>query len=719
MIALAVFALSRIPFFFSNPDWGRFLPEHCFLLSAPAIQETRVAFDPDGDNPFWLTNPEQIAHHYHAGSGWISHAVRWTTALLGTRSLLALKFLATAIAAAYLALLVPLLLRVWPHRRDRFVVLATLFASVFPPVLLLWYTLLPFGHYSETHLVYVLMVPFMVAASSSRLSLPWAAVAGVIGGLATAYTISNAVFVVVLVLVCLMGGRASGVRTGLARRLGSCALAGVLSLAAFGVAARPQAVFDRLEMAAQGQAGNDENSLGEELSYGQWFTDGHAWDALGAHVELLYSPTPQLYVPADGPIDWTREIVGWVAAGVLSVWAAAVALFLAWQAARYIRRWRRGGLSSAQRFLGINGLLLLAFIAGYGAVDPYLTRYDTKVYIWYLTPTFVPLFVGSAAMLHGMRRSASRFQRVAGHGAAGLLAVVLVAGYLHSLVFNSRPLERPEYGSCDTMLLDGYFTEALPTSAFELPTYSLDRDAGILRCQSAAPGNDEACLYRGHMVDFGDVHTRQRCLDYHDSRGPPCAQAFGAMRYNIEVCLDGTSHEDICHEFTGDLREACISGAFQGVGRTWSDDTCHPELITHCTSSFEDPAALSGCFEQAAALLVGMPLLPPAPAVVPDACADWPVPWLGLCERAANLAQGAATEPGKPACEEVYLERYAEAIPEAGDLAYREALTYMPGKYPWYAIGIARSRGEVDCRWTGEFRAEDDFFLGRAWMAGR
>ncbi len=720
LIILATLALvcSRVPFFFANPDWGRFHPEHCFVLSAPAVYEGRSALEPDQPLQYWMMNPEQIVEHYHIGSASMFHLVRWISGLLGTRSLLVLKFIGTALMAAYVALLATALIRTWPRRRDRFVVLAPLYVALFPPTLFLWVSLTPQGHYFEYHLFYGMLLPFMVAATTGRLSLPWLILAGTIAGVAAAYSINNALLVVVLMLAHLLGQDG---RTGrperapsLSRRLAGTALLGLISAVIVCVLARPILVYKRLTTSPY-DAESGSTFLGHGITLQGWITEGHLKHAVLSHVDALFGLSAHPLMASEHAVHsiWTTGAVGWMVAGGLTLLALAAGVYLSFNAIRILLPGSRRHMSPRQRLVGINGWLLVGSLGLAAVFEPYLTPYDPPQNMRYLVPIFPPLLVGAAALLHALRRHDDARVKWAGNIAAAAAAVALLMGYVSCLRHNSRPLERPEIGACDSIEVDGYFLANREADFDTRHAYSFDRVAGVERCQQLLPGNDEACEFIGHAAELERDAYPALCTQLPEPHGIRCAQAYGASQHLGCAVSEVLPSDDCCPEFTGALREACCSGAYQGPGREWSDEQCADILVDQCSTSFPEPAAYAACVEQAAALLEGMPVLPPALATPPERCASWPTPWLGLCARADALASQPPPAPGTPSCEDLYLESYAQHVPEIGSLQYHQALAFTPESYPWLAIGIARHRGEVSCGWRGDFDPGSDFFAGR------
>jgi hypothetical protein len=721
LIILATLALvcSRVPFFFDNPDWGRLHPEHCFVLSAPAVFDARTSLEPDQPLQYWLMNPAQIVEHYHIGSASMFHLVRWVSGLLGTRSLLVLKLIGTAFMAAYIALLAAALSRMWPRRRDRFMVVAPLFVGLFPPTFFLWISLTPQGHYFEYHLFYGMLLPFMVAGTRGRLSLPWLILAGTIAGVAAAYSISNALLVVVLMLAYLLGhdGRkgSSEQARSLSRRLAGTALLGVLSAVLVCVLARPILVYKRLTTSPYDE-GPGSTFLGHGITVRSWITEGHLKHAFESYLDAYFGLSAHPLMASEHAVHsiWTTGAVGWTAAGGLALLALAAGAYLSWHAICFLLPGSRRRMSPRQRFVGIHGLLFVGSLGLAAIFEPYLTRYDPPQNMRYLVPVFPPLLVGAAALLHALRRHTDSRVKWAGNIAAAAAAVALLMGYVACLGYNSRPLERPDIGACDSIEVDGYFLENRESDFGARHAHSFDRVRGVERCQRALPGNDEACEFIGHAADpERDVYPElcSRLPEPHDIR---CAQAYGASQHLGCAVSEVLPSDDCCPEFTGALREACCSGAYQGPGREWSDEQCGDILVDLCLTSFPDPAAYAACAEQASALLEGMPVLPSAPATPPDQCVSWPAPWHGLCARADALASLPAPAPGTRSCEDVYLETYADHVPEIGSLQYLQALAFAPESYPWLAVGIARHRGEVSCAWRGDFAPEADFFAGRS-----
>ncbi len=716
LIVVAVLAVvaSRIPFMLDNPDWGRVHPEHCFLLAAPAVHENRLALEPDVELPYWTMNPEQIRDHYHVGSACMFHLVHATADLLGTRSLVVLKVIGTAFMAVFVALLTAVLLRTWPQRHDRFMVLAPLFACLFSPTFFLWVSLTPQGHYFEYHLFYGLTLPFLAAAAAGRLSMRGLMLGAALAGAATAYTVTHGLLVVVLLVAYLLG---TGEKARpLPYRLGASALAGLASLGVFCAVARPSVVIRRLTMPPLNQDKDVVPTLlGHGVTPADWISEGHLNHALVAHVDTHFglSSHPLLSPTLESLHGWTGSPAAWAIACWLALLTLAASVYLAWHTIRLLWPRTRQDMPLPHRLLGIQGLLVAGFVGSYLLLDPYLTPFDTRTALRYLVPVFPPLFVGTAALLHAMMRHEIRGVRIAGNALAAATAVMLLTGYTACLLHNSRPLERPELGTCDPLHLDAYFVEFGGSNFATRFDYTTHRARGVDRCSRALPGNDETCEFAGYVLDPDQGIYPGYCSELPPPHGERCAQAYGAV-HELRCDAPGAPPADeICTMFTGTLRHACVSGAYQGLGRDWHYFRCHAPFEALCRSTFTGAAEYSACTEQTAALLEGMPPLPPAPESPEARCAAWPAPWTGLCARAVALAAMPPPPPGSPSCEDVYLADYSGDIAETGSLMYQQALAFAPEAYPWFAIGIARHHGEVSCVWRGDFDPGSDFFVGR------
>ncbi len=707
LAAVTAVLLSRLPFFFHHPDWTVLNPEHCFLLSNPEVHAQYQAQTPDEDVPYWVIDEAQIRGLQHMGAAVNSHVMHLAVDLLGTRSLLPIKVVGTLYTALFMALFAWALARICPLREDRAWVAIPLFVWTFPTVLILWVSLTPEGQYFETHVFYGLFLPLFLAVDRGRERglVPIAAAAGVLGGLAMAYTFSNLFLVGVFCLYAWLRCPA-----GLVHRLASTATTGVAALASFVLFGHPQHVIQRLLLSNFFHPDTNP-SVGRDVGLVEWLTSGQALGAALSHVEILFG------LHDSGAFAFRTEPLGLVVAVALLLVALAAAAALIVSALRFLWPRSRADLSRAERFEAYNGLLLMAFVAAYLTFEPYTIPGDGEHKIGYLVPTFLCLPVGAAALFQRAFRSRRSPVRITSWVAAGLSAAILITGWANALTDNARPLRRPGLNACDTLCADGYFQVApgAEPGAFgwlpwRLPASSeFDRIGGEARCRGAAPGNDDTCAFIGYEMATS-LDEIADCAAEPPSTRLMCAQADGAMHHALEACEDPRHPPaDLCAEYAGSLRAACISGAYQGSDRRWTYDSCRTNFAQLCADTFDDPALLSGCTEQVAALLEGMPLLPSTDEPPPAECAGWPLAWSGLCARTLDHAARSPGDLQAPSCEETYLSRYAGDLPAQGHLAYDQCLFLDVGKYPWCAIGVARLRGETNCRWSGEFDQDSRF----------
>jgi len=682
---------SRAAFLPFNPDWGPTVTEHCHVLSSPAIYAARVDADGDDSLPYWIVNPEQMVLHYHGGSSCISYAVGFLADRLRTRTLLPLKVVGLACTLVYAVLVALTLAFVGGTGRDRGLVWAPIFLAAFPPVFFLWVTLLPLGHYYESHLFYGLFVPVGLLAWSGRTNPPAALAVGLLGGLALFYSLSNAIFVCAVLLMLWLSHHQRTmpklVQTGCL--LGSSA---VVLLVSGRLQRGLGRILDSLTRLVPG-AGGDIPQL-EVVPIPRN-------DLLLMHLSLLFGRHGQ------GTENLSEDLATQLliaASGVIAVASAAFLLLFLVRASIPASR-RRLGLKGT--FLAANGFLLCAFVAAYLLIDPY-THHGGAARIEYLVPIFPPLFVGLGALLdRGLTVLGPAWKTIVVALAVGCGAVQL-HGWTMEVVDNARPLERPEVGACDASQLHGYFWE-VPEDSEVAPrdlerTDMFDRDAGERRCRLAHPGEGDACAFTGYALEAMILAGEDSCVGTPGVRQDLCVRAHGSVEWAAEVCGDpGGVLPTGCDLLDEPQRAACVSGAYQGNALDGSTGRCSGAIAQLCDRTFADPAERSSCLEQAVALLIGMPILPAPPQTVPARCLPWPGPWQGLCARAASLANSRPPAGAEASCEEVYLERYADDLPEEQGLAYDQCLFDAPPFYPFCAIGLHRLRGEIDCRWTGEF----------------
>jgi hypothetical protein len=697
ILSVVALLLARVPFFFHNPDWGMVATEHCFFLVHPDIHAHRQALSPDEHVPFWTVNPKQIKLHFHAGAAWMSHAVRLLHGVLGIRSLVLLKIVGTALTAAFVGLLAWALTRVWVRPEERACVLIPLFACVFPPSWFLWFGLTPQGHYTETYFFYALMLPFMVAEARGHLRWRGLLALGVLGGLATAYTFSNAGLVLAVVSAHLLLARYP-----LLGRIRDAAVSCAVTAATFLLVGRPGTTFRRL---SHGLFHSGEDGAGEaaQAAATTGMESASALDAVRDHVAMLFG------FHRTGMLDVSDPGLGFAVALLLAGVALYGGVVLAAQALRLVHPRLRATSTPAERFLGINGIVAAAFVLAYLAFDPYTGPHEDMNKTGNLMTTFPALFVGVGGALGSAARTIRLPLRLVAVAVSLLCGVLLVVGWIGALRTNARTLDRPEFGPCDCVHVDGYFWDppgdSAPRGILDPIEPRFDRIAGEARCQASIPEGDELCAFTGWAL-AAHLDTEGGCAHAPEEQRELCAQAFGAVKYGQDTCMAPTTPaDDLCAGFTGELRRACVSGAYQSAATQYTVYECPASLLGMCDATFTDPVAFSACAEQLASLQGGMPLLPTGGPVPDPSCTSWPEPWIGLCERAVAIA--ALSPPGqrRPACEDVYRERFAEDVPDLGRVYYDQCLSLTTESYPWCAVGVARLRGEADCAWRGEFAA--------------
>jgi len=702
LLAGCAVLLARAPFLAYNPDWGPMLDnEHCFLLADPYVHEQRRTLWPDEELPFWVVGYDHMKVHFHRGAEPLAHMVRWSSRLLPTPTVLPIKCVGIALTVLTAGLLAWGLGRIWPRRRTN--VLVPLFLLAFPPSFLLWVTLLPRGHYFETYLFYGLFLPFMVSEAEERTRWYGLLLLGALGGIAAAYAFSNAIFFTAFlclwciehVLFALPRGPRETVR-GLWTWLRTVALASVPAVATYALLGDISWAFGRI--------GADNNKTWQILLGGGDVTEAVGrgaypdqwWEPLAVSSRLLFGTTVETTRPdAWGLAMLTVAAVAVLLLGGMVYTLAGVLVALA--------RGRDGIATREKRFLLLNGMLLAGFLMAFLAFEPFE---------WYLAPVYAPLFVGTGALVSRLSRSATSAVRVLGLVVTVAAGASLSLGWLDHLLWNARQRDVPDAGRCETLRLGGYFWELESGGRGrggllygEPAPRVFDREEGQRRCSAVYPQDRGVCTYVGYLLALTQGERAVPCANAPQTERVLCAQAFGASRSPVHLAAAEAPHTG-CSVFTGELLDACTSGAYQGV-TTDSTDGYIAEMTSLCSESFADPGLRSACWEQIAALLYGAPLLPEPPDSPPPPCESWPAEWKGLCARAVTQASGTSVEGPRPDCESVYLERFAEQLPQAGRLQHSQCHHMTDtGLYPWCAIGIARQRGEVECGWSGSFGSE-------------
>jgi len=695
LLAVGLVVLSRAPFLLHNPDWGPQLYDaHCFLFSAAQIHADRRAIDPGV--PFWVVNPEQLANHYHGGATFMMVAVKALFDITGARSLALVKVLGIAYTAIF-ALAMTWVLRRFGSSRRRVLWVAPLLILACPPPFFLWVTLFPQGHYFETHAFYAAFLPFAVLAAERRLG-PWSLIAaGLLGGLLTAFVVTNALFLITLLVFYVVGrGSSQSLRARLALSAGAAALgAGV-----FALLANPSMLVMRLEQTQSDIRTGLPSLLAGDFEYA--INDLDPWFAWTQHVDLLFGIANRGFVGTElVPLS-------------LALGHAPLALFLcgaiagAVHAARLVVRPARATQPPLSRFIAFNGLLAATFLLFYLAIGVGVG--PASIYnAFYLVPCYTPLIVCIGAFLATTETHRLLVARISGRVLAFLAAGVLAAGWISSYRAMAAPRFWPEDCVCDSRWFDGYFweTREVEDAAWFRPSpreADFDLDDGISRCRRSRTDSEQACIYMGYLLRAHLVGDPLRCDETPPAHQGLCARAVGASRHYCAAMDDlhpDSVGERPCDELEGDLRDACVDGSYHGDHIGDGMFTC-VQLFRGLCESLADDAVRSSCSEQIGAFAYhGSAAFPSASPAMPSECESFPEAWQGLCERGVRLAAEGRGAPNAPYCEDVFSERYSRALPAEGVLNYDICLTTSRVDYPWCAIGLARLRGETDCRWRG------------------
>lgn len=713
VLTVCAVVLARAPFLAHNPDWGPMLTtEHCWNMTDPFMYEQRRAVAPDEELPFWVVNYAQMKSHYHGGSELMSHLVRVASLGFSPTTVLPNKIVGLVFTALTIGLLAWGLRRIWPV--NRWNALVPLFLLTVPPSLLLWMTLLPRGHYFETHLFYALFLPFMVSEAEERTTPVRLVLLGALGGYAVVYTFSNAVFLTAFVclwfvehvLFALPRGWIATAR-GLSKWIRFSTLSSVPAGVVLVVSGKVQLILERVftenPKTWEILLGSREPVLdglgGATLDSGRWISPASWWTSARQHGWQLFSTTGNSVLrPPD-------DDLAVVAAVAVAIPLTAGMLYLL---ARLFTTLARGsdGLSNREdRFVFLNGVMLVGFLLAYVVFEPLY---------WYLVPAYVPIFVGTGVLFGRVLRHRSRGVRVAGALLALAASSSLCVGWVDHYHRNVRGLRNvPAVGLCETARLEGYFQEIntgdpMPARSFlgHAATPNFARIQGQRRCTAVYPTDPDVCAYVGYLFDGEPDVDTVPCLEAPEPERVLCAQAHGARLVAFRE-YDDEGIELGCAVFDGELRDACVSGANQGVMTRGVEDHVHT-IANLCRESFQDAPLRSTCIEQVAALMYGAPPLPPAPDSPSTECAAWPRSWRGLCARAERLDRESRASGSPRSCESVYLERFADELPSSGRLHYSQCLHLTSHSlYPWCAIGVARQRGDVECAWAGTSSVTD------------
>ncbi len=681
--ALLLYVLSRLPFLVAHPDWGPFSYEHCFFLSGAKLVDALRAQFPGHDFTMSSVVPYHFRDDFHGGAFYVGTLTQKVASGLGSFGLLPLKLLSTAHALLALALYLLVLRRLWPDELAR-TALPVLVAWLAPPTMLLWSTLLMMGHYYETWLVHALLLPPLLLVLRGRMPLWGMAATGLGCGLLSVYAFSSLVFPLLFVLLHARLGPRGGGR----RLLGGAALlaAAAAPLALyFQSANRWHAFLNRVSV----------SGVGQRTAAGPW-------------QRLLSWFDPQLYRDAalngDG---WTRRGLSVLLAGhpredplsaatalICTALLGAGVVYLLLHAARLL--WPRGAPPDLRgRFLGAHGVLLSGQV---GAAVLFEQPYPASAAVCYKAMTYACVMLGAGQLLAAAWGHRGRWRPAWRAGVAALCAL-FCAGWVSSARDNLRPLGRPPLQRCDTD------HAANLGASFGLPDERGPRAGwAAARCRRAFPRNRAYCRALGWDKLFTQDGPAD-CARQAPEQALACAAALGQRLYLERICSPYSDQLDyraagpeLCAGLQGALRWACRSGAHQGYSQ------CQNALASRCAGLA--PAASPrrrACLEQLAWLAQGAGPFPrPAPGG-PDACEPWPEAWRGLCQRAWAAP---AAPPAGPSCEEVYLARFARALPEQDSLLYDQCLLLegeeaTAGLYPFCAVGVARITAGLDCRWRG------------------
>lgn len=707
LLALGLTVLLRVPFLFHNPDWGpKLYDAHCFLFSAAEIHADRRAIDPD--TPFWVVCPDQIRNHYHRGAAFMMYAVKVMVAASGIRSMALIKLLGILYTGIF-AVAMTWVLRRYSTARPPVVWLAPLVVTALPPVFFLWVTLFPQGHYFETHLFWALYLPFMIVLVERRLGPRTLVGLGLVTGAAMAFVVTNAVFQIAILLGYLFDERRSAGLpsraawySGLPSRLFWCGASAGLAAVVFRLLSSPHALAERAEQTETDVATGLLTLLSGDLDYLRQDLDvGFAWIQ---HIDLLFGVANRGFVGTEvAPYSLALGhvlLALFLGAGVFGVWHAVANLV---RPAAYRS-------SRLRRFIGLNGLLNVGFLLTYLALGAGVG--EASIYnAFYVVPCYTPAIVCVGAFLASLTSHRLAAVRIAGRALALLSAGVLVASWITSYRAMAIPRFWPEDCVCDARWFEGYFLDAgdevmmLPDgSTHEVTGANFNLEGGIQRCSRSRPDSEQACVYMGYLLKKRLVGDVTRCEDAPREQQAICARAQAAADHGCAPATGMKEDADVrqCQDMEGELRAACLTGAHHGHPISSSMMHCMGMYRSEC-EAIEDGPTRSMCREQLAWFArFDTASFPEAPADMPAVCESFVEPWQGLCARSHILALERGADDDAPYCEDVYVERYLHELPEQGGLNFDICLTASRVDYPWCAIGIARHRGDTDCRWKGE-----------------
>ena len=694
--AVLLLLVSRLPFLTANVDWGVFHPEHLWIITDAAAVARSAALDEGTPATLGELDLGLYAIHYHAGGRWVTEAVRWLGVLTGGFGVLQMKLLGLLGSLIALCGYTVGVMRLWPGDARRWW-LPVGMVWLFPPTLFLWMTLVPMGHYMETWFFHGLFLPLYATMLADRATTRHWLLAGLLGGVATAYVLTTAVLPGLLAVGWLLITRHDVRQRAIS--LGAMALAFLaVWLPTGGVRYYSVMMWADEFLEDPGERGGVVVTVGEALV--RLFTnavvvDGDGWSRRGMFA---------LFEPAN-------SVLGTAAAWVLALAAGAGCAYLLWHAYLFLHPGRRGELDVPGRVLALHGLMLPIGFAAYLVL---ITWWYHQAYVCYLTLSYPPLLFGLGA---GAAAAWARWGRGAGVAAVGLL-VVMAIGWGESVAFTNRAIDRPPI-----QRMDHGRAEALTRFALDSGDALPDPAAVSAVCERLHPQNSVFCSALGWQALANQMRAESEgvagpqlagrlsnvCSEAEaNGNGEACALAAGGQLFEDGLCdapmAKGLS--DVCADFPEALRPSCVSGIYRGAvvdGSSLGLQCSTSRMLGLCTSG----APIStwqhrACLEGLAFFITGAPALPSAVEGSPAACEGWPPDLRGLC---AHLATARPADGSTPSCEDVYRTRFVEAEPDSNELLYQQCahLDILTGfdLYPSCAVGVLRATDAVSCSWDG------------------
>jgi len=590
------------------------------------------------------------------------------------------------------------LLQVWPDKPLRWAI-PVFVTWLVPPTLMLWLTMMPMGHYMESWFFHALSLPALVLILSDRASPPRLVAIGAAAGVATVYTVSNVIFGVLLGIAWLLFGK-GGLK---ARLIGAASLIGGFLLT-WGplIGTRLGAV-----------AGRVGDSMNEEKG-------SVVLVALRFLRNLAKLPTPEVVV--DGT-TWARRGLFAVLEQVDMSLATAAAYVLAtvgllgvcylfrWAGALVLPR-HRSALDLPQKFMAMQAVLLVMTLGAYATI---LQDQHTFVVVNYLVISYPVVLLGLSVGIARWMEGPGRGHKVRLGTGVGLL-LLLVVGWAQTSAWALRSVDRPDIGAPEYLTVTGMYRiseEGTPPGSPAAAAAARFEE----RCNQAHPSNVAFCsaaaweLTAFHRGWDGSLEEGF-CADAPPDRKMACGLAVGAYHYTPLIhpsVPEGApvGAPALCRERAPDAPQACLTGAYRtGTVDSYTDLRWGlSRVISLCNNGgLASGWTLRACDEATAALLTGMPPLPPSTAAMAKGpCSSWPQDLRGLCGRLASARQA---EPDEVSCEQIYLERYASEIPAENSLIFQQCqhvnlLAPHPRLYAPCAIGVARALDGVTCSWAG------------------